>query len=371
MTNLTLFSIAIGTAAMILVLSVFSGFVEISQNQYSIVNPDIKITAKKGKVIPFVDSIEQFVVKSDQAEAIARTIEEKIYLSYKNKQDLAYLKAVDERYNKIYPLDSMVFYGGYLSFRNQELLISDTLANRLGIVLNDLYPIELMSPKPGKGTLSEGDLRRVETYVNGVFFIPDEKYGQYVFTNIQTAENLFNLEKGSAYALEIKLKDALNAPEYKETLTKKFGKTLTIETRADQDAAYLKMLNLENTVVYVILCLVVLVLSFSLIGVLYVLILDKKVSSFTLWSMGMQQSEIKQIYFYTGFILTILACLLGIIFGSAIALLQLKTGVFAPGGLPFPVHFTAFNYFLVFCTVIGMGTLVSYIFSRKILVEKG
>lgn len=367
MTSIAVGAISVGTAAMLIILSVFSGFVNASKDNVSQLYPDIQVLAKRGKLLPHPDKVLKILESDSQVQGLSKTIDEKVYLIFRDNQDIAYLKGVDENYNTVYPIEDQIYFGRNINNKEDEIIASDSLTRRMLLNFDGISTARIFGLKPGKGRLNDKkDLREVKVLPVGVFFIPDEKYHRHIFSSLATAQKFLNLKDNACYSIEINLKKKIDNDEFKVKLIQRLGGNYNILTREDQDAAYLKMLNLENAVVYLILSLVVFVLSFSLIGVIFIIVLNKLQTSKTLWSMGFQKNKIKQIYFFVGLIITVSAILIGVLIGTSISLTQYITGVFAPNGLPFPISFEWFNFLSVIVTVLVMGVLVSYSFSRRI-----
>ena len=130
-TSIAVVAIMVATAALFVILSVFSGLEEMNLKFYSNVNPEIKITPSKGKILPAIDSLETKLKQSDLVADYSKVIEEKIYIDYNGMQDIAYLKAIDPNFTKVTRLDTVIYGGDFIDFSyNDNFIVSNGIAQR-------------------------------------------------------------------------------------------------------------------------------------------------------------------------------------------------------------------------------------------------
>jgi len=368
-TTIAVAAIMVATAALFVILSVFSGLEQMNLKFYSNVNPEIKISPAKGKTLPNIQTLEQKVKENKNVANYAKIIEEKIYIDYNGKQDIAYLKAVDQNFTSVTRLDTVVYGGEYLNFEyNDNFIVSNGIAERLQLYIDPINPAILMMPKAGTGIIKqESDaFTKAEAYSNGVFIL-NEQYDKYIFAPIGLAQELLQLDSISAYSIEIKTKGKGDLIAIKKNLQKEIGTDYKVETRQDLDSAFLKVMNMENLIIYLIFTLVVIIACFNLAGTIIIIILDKTKEIQTMYSFGLSRNEIRRIFAYTGLIITSIAMGTGLLIASILGLLQINFGlVMASATIPFPFEFTLSNFFIVIATVLGIGGFVSYIISRQV-----
>ncbi|MEG0187291.1 ABC transporter permease [Algoriella sp.] len=362
-------AILVATSALFIILSVFSGLEKMNLKYYSNVNPEIKISPAKGKVLDNTTFILDVLKQQKDVKAFSKVIEEKVYIDYRGKQDIAYLKGVDENFTKVTRLDTVIYGGQYLDFnRDDNFIVSNGIAERLQLYIDPITPADLMMPKSGTGLImQESDaFTQKDAYSVGVFMLNDQ-YDKYIFTTLNLAQELLQLKDNQSYSVEVKTTGKKSLNEVKNELKKALGSQYKIETRQDLDSAFLKVMNMENLISYLIFTLVIIIACFNLAGTIIVIILDKTKEIQTMKSFGLTRQNIRNIFFFTGLIITSIAMFTGLLIASVIGLLQINFGlVMASETIPFPFLFSIENFITVILTVLGLGAFVSWLMSRQV-----
>ncbi|WP_322970644.1 ABC transporter permease [Faecalibacter sp. LW9] len=368
-TSIAVAAIMVATAALFVILSVFSGLEQMNLKFYSNVNPEIKISPAKGKVLPEIENLEHQLKQNQLVKSYAKVIEEKIYIDYNGMQDIAYLKAVDSNFTKVTRLDTVVYGGDYIDFSfDDNFIVSNGIAQRLQLYIDPINPATLMMPKAGTGLIKqESDaFTKTEAYSTGVFVL-NEQYDKHIFSTLGLAQNLLRLDSIDAYAIEIKTNRAHDLNAVKSQLSKTLGEKYKVETRQDLDSAFLKVMNMENLIIYLIFTLVIIIACFNLAGTIIIIILDKTKEIQTMYSFGLSRIQIRRIFAYTGLIITSIAMITGLLIASVLGLLQINFGlVMASATIPFPFEFSIINYLVVIGTVLGIGGFVSWLMSKQV-----
>lgn len=368
-TSIAVGAILVATSALFIILSVFSGLEKMNLKYYSNVNPEIKISPAKGKILDSANFVINQLKQQKDVHAFSKIIEEKVYIDYRGKQDIAYLKGIDENFTKVTRLDTVVYGGQYLDFnRNDNFIVSAGIAERLQLYVDPITPADLMMPKAGTGLIKqESDaFTQKEAYSSGVFML-NEQYDKHIFTTLGLAQELLQLKENQYYSIEVKTTGKKSLNEVKAELQKSLGNQYKIETRQDLDSAFLKVMNMENLISYLIFTLVIIIACFNLAGTIIILILDKTKEIQTMYSFGLSRKKIRNIFFFTGFIITSIAMITGLLIASVIGLLQINFGlVMASPTIPFPFLFSIQNFIAVIVTVLGLGSFVSWVVSRQV-----
>ncbi|WP_354508415.1 ABC transporter permease [Moheibacter stercoris] len=368
-TSIAVFAITIATTSLFIILSVFSGLEKMNLQFFSNVNPDLKISSAKGKTLSDIDNLTQKLTQNPSIESFSKVIEEKVSIEFGDKEDIAYIKGIDEHYNKVVRLDTLIQHGSYFNFQSPyEIIASEGVARRLQMYIDRYNSARLRMPKPGTGMITSETEAFNSAVANpiGVTYINDS-YDKYILSPIELTQILLELPPNSAYSLELKLKPGISQNSAKAALQKELGDKVVVQTRQDLDATFIKVMNVENLIIYLIFTLVIIIACFNLAGAIIIIIIDKKVQIKTMWSFGMQRSHIKQIFFQTGLLITFSSILFGLTLGSIIGLLQNKFQlVMANSFVAFPFEFTLLNYITVTATVLIIGAGVSYMVSRKL-----
>ncbi len=362
-------ALTFSTAVMLILLSAFSGLQSMNIHFISDVNPEIKISSQEGKYLKNLPQVEKTLRTHPEVITLSKEIEEKVYLTYRERSEVAKMKAVDSEFKKIFPLDTTLIAGDYFSEEySNEMLLSNPLAFRLNIPLNDSEYAQLYVPKPGKGRIMnlEDNFTIKPAYMRGVFYINDH-YDQTLFVPLEFAQELLTLAPHTISNLNVKLKDPSRRDDFKNEISQVLGADYLIQTREDQDASFLRMMNIERLMIYLIMALVTIITTFTLAGAVVIIIIDKKPQTIALMSLGLDRKNIKASYFLTGLIITGVGIFLGLIIGTLTILMQQKfEWVKVNSYLAFPVELQSVNYLIVIFTVLFFGTLVSYVSSRKL-----
>lgn len=361
-------AMTVAVAAMFVIISVFSGLEVFNQNLISNLHADLTIKSTSGKTIKDLKKIESVLKNNKDILNFSRIIEEKIYLNYGEKGDIAYMRGVDSAYTKVNPIDKAIFFGKYPSFEySNEVLMENSLANRLSIPVNTSGDFAtVLMPKSGTGIINkEEDIYNKKNILVTGIFPGNDQLNNYIIAPIELSEELLNLPKNSAYQIVLKLKNPENADSVKQDLLKSLGKNIEIKTKEEENAAFWKMINTEKLFIYLIFALVIFITTFNLAGAIIILQLDKKEQAKSLISLGFPLSDLRKTYFYTGILIVVIGVISGLILGTALCLFQLYTGFFkAVETLPFPVKIVAKNYLIVAATASLFGISISWFFSK-------
>ena len=361
-------AMTVAVAAMFVIISVFSGLEKLNKDLISNLHADLTLKNATGKTIKDLSNVTKVLKANKDIISFSRVIEEKVYINFNGKGDIAYLRGVDSAYTKVNPINKDVFFGVYPSFKySNEVLMENNLDNRLSIPIDSSnHYATIFMPKPGTGIINkEEDIyNKRDILVTGVFPGKDQ-LDNYIISPIELAEELLNLPKKSAYQIVIKLKNPENADMVKQNLLSSLGKTIQIKTKEEENAAFWKMINTEKMFIYLIFALVIFITTFNLAGAIIILQLDKKEQAKSLISLGLPLIHLRKIYFYTGILIVISGVITGLVLGTALCYFQLYTEFFrANDVLPFPVKIVGQNYLIVACTASLFGVAISWFFSK-------
>ncbi|WP_300354450.1 ABC transporter permease [Chryseobacterium sp.] len=361
-------AMTVAVAAMFVIISVFSGLEVFNQNLISNLHADLTLKSTSGKTISDLKKIKGILKNNKEILHFSRVIEEKVYVNYNGKGDIAYLRGVDSAYTKVNPIDTTIFYGKYPSFQySNEVIMENSLDNRLSIPVDTIQDFAtVFMPKSGTGIINkEEDIyNKKNIMVTGVF-PGNDQLNNFIISPIELSEELLQLPGNSAYQIVIKLKNPENADQVKKDLLKSLGKNVEIKTKQEENAAFWKMINTEKLFIYLIFALVIFITTFNLAGAIIILQLDKKEQAKSLISLGFPLSHLRKTYFYTGLLIVVSGVISGLILGSVLCLFQQYTEFFkAVENVPFPVRIVAENYLIVAATASLFGISISWFFSK-------
>lgn len=366
-TWLAVTAMCFAVAVMFIFVSVFAGLEDLNRDLISNLHSDLTIQSKEGKTLQNIRKIESALKKNKEIAHFSKIIEEKVYVDYHNKGEIAYLRGVDSAYTSINPINEKIFFGTYPSFTySNEVLIEHQLSTRLGIPVGSEQDFGyLYMPKPGEGIISreEDIFNKKEIFATGVF-PGNDQLNNYIIAPVELAQELLNLPKGTAYQIVIKLKNSEEADNVRSQLLQELGTKVEIKTKAEENAAFWKMINTEKMFIYFIFALVLLITTFNLAGAVIILQLDKKEQARALVALGFSVKDLRRVYFYTGLLIVCFGIIAGLFIGTLVCLIQIYTGVFKAGSLPFPVRIVPENYLYVFALSAFFGVGVSWLFSK-------
>jgi lipoprotein-releasing system permease protein len=367
-TSISVLGVAIGTAALILVLSVFNGFEDLITGLFSNFNPDVKITPAKGKTF----RPDTLVLKSlDDLEGVAyvsQTLEEIAFFEYKSSQDFGTLKGVDDQFHLVTNIDSMVREGAYSFEKNgRDLAVMGVgMRNKLLANVDDLFStISVYMPKRKRVGPLQKPFREKLIYPGGTFVIQQDFDNQYILTSIEFARSILGTKDQLVSALEIRLTPGADVSGTLRQIRSIVGDDFVVKDRYEQDEAFLKLMNIEKWMSYAILSLTLLLVAFNMIGSLWMIVLEKKNDIAILKSMGATRQMVRNIFLMEGVFL----CTFGMVIGFAVALIlyflhvNLENGLISiPQGFlvtAYPISIRSIDFAVIAATVIVIGLVAS------------
>ncbi len=362
--------IILGAASLFIVLSGFAGLKDFTLQFSSVVDPDLKAETSVGKSFFITEEDLDKLNHLDDVAVVSKVIEERVIVASNDKNYLATIKGVDSNFRTVVAIDSVISQGSWFEPKTNQIVVGWGISNNLSFgVLDYAKAINLYVPKPGKGQITS--VKNAYNTVNavnvGVFDINENLNDTYVFAPIGLAQNLLNYKPNQVSALEFKLKDGADELKVKEAILAILGDTIILKNRAQLNDALYKMLNSENLLVYLLLTLVSGLLIFNVIGSIIMMILEKKQSLKTLFSLGHPIKKIRNIFFIHGSIMTVVGSVIGLLIALLIVILQ-KTFGFVPitPTLAYPMSILLENFMIVFFTITILGVIASKVASNRV-----
>jgi len=359
--------------ALFVILSGFSGLRTFSYSLLDVSDPDIKITSVKGKSFIFNDSIQSALIANINIKESTKIIEERVFLEYNDKNEIAYIKGVEENYSKILQIDSVISVGNWLQkeFENTAV-IGEGISRKLSLgILNFGEPLSIMIPKPGTGFINPlNAFYSLNTQIVGVYSGTEEFTNKFVYVDINAARKLLKFKQNQVTGIEVKLINNSNPDKISIELQHQLGNGFKVQTKEQLNEVFYKVINTENFVSYLIFTLIVIIALFNVIGAIIMMIIDKKANLKTLFNLGTSVKEIKRIFELQGFLLTFLGMLIGLVLAIVLVILQQQFGLFMiTQNLPYPVEFRLSNLLIVILTITILGYIASKIASSRISKE--
>ena len=369
-TYIALIGVILGAASLFIVLSGFSGLRDFTLKFTSVIDPDFKIESAKGKSFLLTEALQNDLKQIDNIKLYSKVIEERVIATSDGKQVMAFIKGVDLNYEKITLTDSILYNGSWLAQNSPQIVSGYGIASALSIGILDYgKAINIYVPKPGKGQITKKE-QAFNTFsaINvGIYSLNETLDNKYIFSSFETAQNLLDYKENQLSSLEVKLKNPELINDTRNQIEAVLGENFRVKDTSQLNEALYKMLNTENLAVYLIFTLVLIIALFNVIGSIIMMILDKRQTLSTLYNMGAPISQIRNIFFKQGVLMSVVGGFLGLVIGYVIIQLQYSFSlVMLTPNLPYPVAIKFMNFVVVFITITILGVVASKIASSRI-----
>ena len=369
-TGIAAVGVVLGAMSLFIVLSGFSGLKDFSLQFTNVFDADLKIYPANGKTISFQDSFDEKIKNIEGVISYSKIIEERIFLHYRGKNHIAYIKGVDTSYAKVNPIDSLLYFDNWFTPNNNEVVVGFGTVSKLSLGTYDyVNALEIYVPKPGVGQITDPSkaFTKQNTVVSGIYQVNEELDSKYVFSDINFARSLLKLDEDKISSIEFKIDPLVSEESIRNQLATIFLEDIIIKNRIQQNDALFKMLNTENLAVYLIFTLVLIIALFNVIGSIIMMILDKRKNIKTLFDLGTKISEIRKIFFLQGVLMTTIGGFAGISLGVIAVFLQIKFSfIMITSSLSYPVKLSLLNILIVFATITVLGIIASKIASSRV-----
>lgn len=363
--------IAIGAAALLLILSVFNGFEDLLKGLYNAIYTDLKVYPKEGKVfIPDSSDIKE--MKSwPEITALSMTLEETALLDYGGNQDICTLKGVDDEFRYVTDIDSVMLDGEFRLKHGQAQLaiLGAGLAQRLNVDHTNPYErlgVYLPNRKQ-RGPLDKA-FKVQHAYPVGRFTIKQDYDYQYVFVSLDFIQELLD-QPGAVSGIEIRLAYDADVDEIKERIINLMEIPVTIRDKDEQNASFFKLMNIEKWISYAVVSLTLIIVSFNLVSALWMIVLEKRKDISILQSMGASPADVRKIFMRSGWLICLIGLTAGVLLAIFFYYLQKSYGIVPiPEGFvvdSYPIELRIRDIFIVAVTVFIIGTLASWLPARK------
>jgi lipoprotein-releasing system permease protein len=361
--------VVFGSILLLVVLSGFSGLKTLTLSYSSIVDPDFKITSSLGKKMYITEEQLTKLASNSQVVSFCKVVEEKVILEFKGKTEIATIKGVDVNYQNIISINSILSRGQWFNTNTMQTVVGDGLVNKLGLgIFGYSSDFSLIVPKPGNGQVNKNSFNKLTAYNVGAFNISEVDNNEYVYSSIQTAQELLSYDKNTITFIELKTLPDIDEQQLRNSLHDIFNDNISIKNKAQLNDAIYKMLNTENIAVYLIFTLILIIALFNVIGAIIMMIIDKKRDLITLSNLGTPINDIKKIFFLQGALFTLIGGSLGVLIGVLLVGSQLVFEfIKIPGtSITYPVELTLVNVFIVLSTIFTLGLIASKVASFRI-----
>jgi lipoprotein-releasing system permease protein len=323
--------VAVGTMALIIVLSVFNGLEKMVSNIFNTFDPDIKITAIKGKSFIADNTRLNLLSKVKGVDCFSLVIEENALLKYGDRQYIATIKGVDSSYVRVSGIDSTMWDGEFVleGENGRPYAIPGVgVAQSLGIGINFITPLNIIVPRKDGGTTlsAENSLRNNYILTSGIYEIEKEYDSKYVYVPLSFARIVTEITKGVT-SVEVKFTGEGEPDAIQRRIASIFGEGFRVQNRYQQQEIFYKVMRSERLAIFFILTLILIIASFNIIGSLTMLIIEKERDVKILRSLGADNTLIRNVFIFEGWLISIIGASAGLFLGFIICWAQQTFGL--------------------------------------------
>ncbi|RPD47458.1 FtsX-like permease family protein [Paracnuella aquatica] len=378
---ISIVAITIGTAALILVLSVFNGFEGLVKSLYSSFYPDIRIGPAAGKVLTLTPEQVQRLRAVPGVLHLSLVAEEKALLQNGDYQSMIYLKGVDKEYTQVTGIAGHVIKGSFQTGTAEDplLVLGGVVENAVGVQSDrNLAPLVVYLPRKTEINVSNPLDAVSSDTINtaGAFLIQQEFDSKYALTNLDFIKTMMQLGPEQYGAVEISLVPGADEEKVQRAVQAQVGGAYRVETRYQQNQSLYSVMRVEKWAIYAILSLILVVAAFNMIGALTMLVLEKKQDINVLHALGASQRLIRRIFLTEGLLLGIIGGGTGMLLALLLALMQVNLKLIPLEGSSFlidyfPVQLSIYDFLLVGATVLLIALLASWVPAARAARQQG
>lgn len=361
---------AIGTAALIIILSVYNGFDSLIKSMMGNIEPDLLITPAKGKVFVPEGEIYDWIYDQPEVKNMCCVLQEQVFISYDRQQGLAQVKGVDWIYEEESPIKDHLREGTFVLHKGDIPLaaVGVGLAYEMGISPRFLSPIEIYFPSRTRRISMANpaaSLENIDVWPSCVFAINSEVDSKLIIIPIEKMRELLEYDD-EVSAVEIRMTEGTSAKEtasLQKEIAERLGPDFKVKNRFQQNESLYKMMKYEKAAIYMILIFVVIIIAFNIFGSLSMLIIEKKEDIQTLRSLGATDSLIKRIFVLEGWMVSLAGLAGGLVAGVGLSLLQQHFGfIKMPGSYlvqAYPIILSVWDILITAAGVSLIGYLIA------------
>ncbi|HET6242967.1 MAG: ABC transporter permease [Bacteroidetes bacterium] len=373
-TKIAITGVAVGTMALIVVLSAFNGIENLVVSLFNAFDPDIKITAVEGKTFNRDNNAMKKIKALPGVAFYTEVIEENALLKYKEKQYIAKIKGVGENFVSMSRLDTMLIDGEFLLEKKgtDYAVLGQGVAVQLGInLLSIVNPVQIYVPRRTKeiGLTPDKAFKTGVVYPAGVFSIQHDFDTKYIIVPIKMASELLDY-KNRITGVEIGIAKGYKVSQVQKQIQEILGNEFYVKDRFQQHDMLYRIMKSEKWAIYLILTFILIIATFNVIGSITMLIIDKKKDIGILSNMGAGISEIRKIFFIEGILISMIGAVIGLLTGFLLCILQINFELIKLEGTfvmeAYPISMKIEDFVAVFLTVLVIGAFAAWFPARQI-----
>jgi lipoprotein-releasing system permease protein len=369
---ISMVAIAVGAAALIIVLSVFNGFEDLVKGLYTDFYADVRIAPARGKTFHLSAAQVQLVRNTKGVAVMSFVAEEKGVLNGAF-QSIIVLKGVDAMYTNVTRINTPQHLprGKFAlgTVDAPQLVVGIGIENAAGVDVDKQFPVTIFLPNKQASKLTADDgLNSYNVVPSGTFVVQQDFDNKYAFTNLAFMKYMLSMAEDEYSFVEMKAVGDVD--RVKKNLQSALGAGFLVETRYEQNKSLYGVMQVEKWVIYGILSLILVVAAFNMIGALTMLVLEKQKDIAVLQAMGASEQRVQRIFLSEGILLAGIGGAVGIILAALFCWIQLTFKPVRLGGSTFsidyyPVKMMPSDFLLVILTIVLIATIAAWIPSRK------
>lgn len=359
---------AIGTAALIIILSIYNGFDELVKSTLSNVEPDILITPAKGKV--FIPEGEAFdrIKANPMIGEYDLILQENVFVDYDGHQGIAKAKGVDSAFEAESPLAEHITNGEFSLHKGQlpQMVVGAGLAYKMGMNPAFLASAELYFPIRDRNfSLANpaASIKTVRMRPSGIFSVNQQIDDDLMIVPIEEMRKLLGYEE-EVSGVEIRLAEGSTAKDIRSAIKhiqKELGPEFKVLDRFRQNPSLYKMMRYEKAAIYLILIFVIIIIALNIFGSITMLIIEKKDDIETYRSLGATDQMLRRTFTLEGWLISLLGLAAGLVIGIGFSLAQQHFGfIKMPGSFLVNAYPVILQWQDVLATIAGVA-LIGYI----------
>ena len=326
---------AVGTAALVIILSVYNGFDSIVTSMLGNIEPDLEISSEKGKAFIAEGDVYDWIYDQPAVRNMSCVITENVFIDYEGRQSIVKAKGVDFVYEEESPIRDHLRSGEFRLHKGDipMAVAGSGLAYRLGINPRFVSGIDIYYPSRTRNfsvSNPASSLESITVYPSGIFSINNDIDNEYLILPIEKMQELLEYENGEVSAVEIRLEEGTSEKELqhlRKEISARLGDGFKVSDRYMQNETLYRMMKYEKLSIFMILAFVIVIISFNIFGSLSMLIIEKKPDIATLRSLGAEDSLIKRIFVLEGWMISLSGLAAGLVIGIGFVLVQQFSGL--------------------------------------------
>ncbi len=362
-TLVSMCGVAIGTMALVCVMSVLNGFEGLVNGTFVAFDPDLRIESAEGRTFSVDNEAFSSIRKDKNVQTFSEVLQSNALVATNGRQTPAELRGVAKNFAEVSDISALIIDGKFST--EQGAVAGVGLSNALGITYD--APIEIYLPKrQARVNLARPDnaFYRQEIYLTGVFASGQEKCDDAVlFVPIELAQTLCDYEPNEVSSVEIRLRPNADVAQVQSDFEKWLGNDFTVKNRYEQQADFYRILQIEKWITFLILAFILLIATCNIIGSLSMLMINKRGDIALFDALGAPTTQVRRLFLFEGWMIAIYGAVVGVVLGVIVCAAQQHFGIISMGSgyvvERYPVEVRWSDVLAIFGTVVALGFMLA------------